>query len=813
MSFSINTNVASLQAENYLTQTSNFQSKTINEVTSGLRIVNSGDDAAGLAIANGDRSTEAVLTQGLQNATNGQNQLQIADGGMSSIGSLLDTARSLATESASGTFTGDRTVLNTEFQSVLGEINRQAQAIGLNQGGSLATNLSVFIGGGQASNGVSASTNGSVGVDLSQATVDAKSLGLEGVQAAGAAGTDIGTGSTTSVADILANTANQKSISNNTTDFTFTGPGFSNTSGGNTITVAVNLNGVTDTGTLATAVNAAIQAAGGGNSQQATAFKNANITAAISKDASGKSQLTFNSASTAFQVQGGDQVATALLGNFSSGSTGNVANVTATAGAEFTAPLATAETVSMRITGAGLTGSQGDISVAVGTADTADTTVAAINSQIALNASLKATGIQAVNNSGTIQLVGKAGQSFQVATAGDTQNVLGFGSFADSTGLAATGGTFDYTSLTAANAAPVTGKTQDVQISLNGGSTIDLGTLTGGASIAASLSVLNAKFSANAALSAAGITAVDNGGKIEIESNTATPTNFRLNFSGGNGDAFGFGSTAAALTVSSTGSTASAYAAQDSVNSAGAQQAQNATGNGVYQFTGLTNTGDAQTITLSAVDASGAQHTLNVNLNTGNASTLDQAVGTINNAIAASNDTTLEQIAAFKQEGTADNTNGVEGMSFMSAGGQFKVSLGASPASSVSGVSAGIADPTTGLSGGAVFTSASNGSGSTADISNIATATAAVAALATSVSKLGTAQAAVGEGENSLTYAINLASSQLTNLAASESSIRDANMATESANLTKSQIQLQAGIAALSQANSAPQQILTLLQH
>ena len=215
MSFSINTNVASLQAQNELAQTSNFQSKTINEVTSGLRIVNSGDDAAGLAIANGDRSTEAVLTQGLQNATNGQNQLQIADGGMSSIGSLLDTARSLATESASGTFTGDRTVLNTEFQSVLGEINRQAQAVGLNQGGSLATNLSVFIGGGQASNGVSASTNGSVGVDLSQATVDAKSLGLEGVQASGKAGTDIGDGSTTSVANILANATNQTSISNN----------------------------------------------------------------------------------------------------------------------------------------------------------------------------------------------------------------------------------------------------------------------------------------------------------------------------------------------------------------------------------------------------------------------------------------------------------------------------------------------------------------------------------------------------------------------------------------------------------------------
>jgi flagellin len=810
MSFSINTNIASLQAQNYLSQTSAFQGKTIQSVTSGLRIVNSGDDAAGLAIANGDRSTEAVLTQGIQNATNGQNQLQIADGGMSSIGNLLDTARSLAAESASGTFTGDRGVLNTEFQSVLGEINRQAQAIGLNQGGALATNLNVFIGGGQSSNGVTASTNGSVGVDLSQATVDAKSLGLQGVQAAGKAATDLGAGSATSVANILANATNQASISNNTTNFTFTGPGFSNTSGGNTVTVAVNLNGVTDSNTLVTAVNAAIQAAGNGNSQQATAFKNANITAAINTDATGKKQLTFNSASTAFQIQGGDQVATALLGNFSSGSTGNVANVTAAATAAYTAPSGSAESVNVRITGAGLTGTQGDITVSMAVADTIATTVTNLNTQIAANAALAATGIKAVNNSGTIAFVGKAGQSFQVATAGDTQNALGMGAFTNSTGLAATAGTFNYTSLTA-SAAPTASKTQGIAISLNGGATIDLGVITAGATELTGLAALNAAFSGNAALSAAGITAVDAAGKIKIESNTSTPTNFRLGFYGGSGDAFGFGSTASAATSAATAGATSAYAALDVVSSGGAQQAQNATGNGVYQFTGLTNTGDAQTVTLSAVDPTGAQHTLNVNLNSGNASTLDQALGTINSAIAASNDTTLEQVGAFKQEGTAGNTTNVEGISFMSAGGPFKVSLGASPVSSVAGVSAGLANPTGGQSGGAVFNSATNGTGSTADISNIATATAAVSALAISVSKLGAAQAAVGNGENDLTYAINLASSQLTNLAASESSIRDANMATESANLTKSQIKLQAGIAAMAQANSAPQQILTLL--
>src|SRR4051812_34994887 len=207
MSFSVNTNVASLQAQDYIRVNSEFQAKTINRVTSGLRIVSSGDDAAGLAVANNLRSDQAVLTQGIRNANDGLSQLQIVDGGINNISQLLDRARTLATQSASGAFTGDRSVLNSEFQSVVQEINRQSQAIGLDQNGVLAQNLSVFIGGGKTNNGITQITNGSVSVDLSKSTVDARSLGLTGVQAIGTSGTDIGAGSVaTSLSSILGNT-------------------------------------------------------------------------------------------------------------------------------------------------------------------------------------------------------------------------------------------------------------------------------------------------------------------------------------------------------------------------------------------------------------------------------------------------------------------------------------------------------------------------------------------------------------------------------------------------------------------------------
>jgi flagellin len=314
VAFAINTNVASLQAQNSLRITGDLQSKTINRVTSGLRIVASGDDAAGLAIANTYRSDGAVLAQGVRNANDGLSQLQTADGGINNISQLLDRARTLATQSASGAFTGDRSVLNSEFQSVITEIDRQAQAIGLNTGGQFAKALSVFIGGGQSSNGISATTNGSVSLDLSRSAVDSASLGLKGVQAAGVTGTDIGAGSAaTSLSSILSNAANTGSVASpGFTNFVIKGPGFD----GNGVKLSVNTANLGGTSDLAAAVNAAISAAANGGTQQATALKNANVIASINTDSNGKQQLVFKSSTTAFQVQAGDRLANALLGNF-----------------------------------------------------------------------------------------------------------------------------------------------------------------------------------------------------------------------------------------------------------------------------------------------------------------------------------------------------------------------------------------------------------------------------------------------------------------------------------------------------------------
>lgn len=177
---SLQTNVTSLFAQEQLNLNNNFESNTIQQLTSGYRINNSGDDAAGLAVANSLQAQVAELSQGVINAASGSSTLQIMDGGLGNISNLLDRLQTLATEGASGTFAGSYTTLNNEFQSVLTEITRQAGNIGLAStvaSGGLGTvttsgtigasqynttPLTIFIGGGDANT----ATDNQVTVDL-----------------------------------------------------------------------------------------------------------------------------------------------------------------------------------------------------------------------------------------------------------------------------------------------------------------------------------------------------------------------------------------------------------------------------------------------------------------------------------------------------------------------------------------------------------------------------------------------------------------------------------------------------------------------
>lgn len=97
-------------------------------------------------------------------------------------------------------------------------------------------------------------------------------------------------------------------------------------------------------------------------------------------------------------------------------------------------------------------------------------------------------------------------------------------------------------------------------------------------------------------------------------------------------------------------------------------------------------------------------------------------------------------------------------------------------------------------------------------ITSQALAASAVVAVASAVGVLGSRQAVLGTLENRLEYAVSLAQSQIVNNQAAESRIRDANIATEAANMSRYNILTQSGLAALAQANSQTASVLALLR-
>jgi len=174
MSFSVVTNLASLNGQAQLNQTTFGLNRTLGRLSSGLRINSAADDAAGLAIANRDRMDTNGLEVGMRNANDAISKLQIEDGALNNISQLIDRGVTLAAQSASGTFSGSRATLDNEFQSVLLEITRTATAAGLETGNTNLNARSVFVGNTQTATSVAASF---ISFALTTA-VDAQGLGI-----------------------------------------------------------------------------------------------------------------------------------------------------------------------------------------------------------------------------------------------------------------------------------------------------------------------------------------------------------------------------------------------------------------------------------------------------------------------------------------------------------------------------------------------------------------------------------------------------------------------------------------------------------
>ena len=197
-------------------------------------------------------------------------------------------------------------------------------------------------------------------------------------------------------------------------------------------------------------------------------------------------------------------------------------------------------------------------------------------------------------------------------------------------------------------------------------------------------------------------------------------------------------------------------------------------------------TGTLQTATITLQNNAGSR----------SGSNIDRAIASINASLQQTGNPTLQSIVAVKQ-----NPGGVDKINFLSTLQSFSATVSALPSGA-------------GLNAGVASTQSSFPLGSTQllKIDTQAGADQAITALASAINRLGATQAVVGKAENQLSYALNLAQSQVTNFSGAESLIRDSDFAAEAANLSKAQVLQQSSIAVMAQANSAPQAVLALLR-
>ena len=119
MGLRINTNIAGLRTARILRQSTNALNKSLERLASGLRINRAGDDAAGLAIAEGFRSVAAGARVAQRNAQDGVNLVQTAEGALSETVNILQRMRELAVQAANGTNSlQNRADLNLEVQAL-----------------------------------------------------------------------------------------------------------------------------------------------------------------------------------------------------------------------------------------------------------------------------------------------------------------------------------------------------------------------------------------------------------------------------------------------------------------------------------------------------------------------------------------------------------------------------------------------------------------------------------------------------------------------------------------------------------------------
>jgi flagellin len=130
----IKNNIMAENAARHLSRSYDALAKSVERLSSGLRINSAKDDAAGLAVRELMRADIAVLQQGARNAQDGISMLQTMEGAVAAIDEALVRMSQLAEQAATGSYSSaQRSIMNSEFDEMADEIDRIATATKFNE--------------------------------------------------------------------------------------------------------------------------------------------------------------------------------------------------------------------------------------------------------------------------------------------------------------------------------------------------------------------------------------------------------------------------------------------------------------------------------------------------------------------------------------------------------------------------------------------------------------------------------------------------------------------------------------------------------
>jgi len=182
MALIVNNNPASIAAQRNLSINTLGLNRSVERLSSGLRITRAADDAAGLGLSESLRAQIRSINQATRNANDGISLTQIADGAAATIGSLLARLRELSSQSASGTVGNtERSYIDQEFVALRSEIDRIAQVTEFN-GQALTSGSTISF---SIAIGFRSGSGNTLSLDLND--IQTSSLGLSNVNVSTAA--------------------------------------------------------------------------------------------------------------------------------------------------------------------------------------------------------------------------------------------------------------------------------------------------------------------------------------------------------------------------------------------------------------------------------------------------------------------------------------------------------------------------------------------------------------------------------------------------------------------------------------------------